>query len=58
MTPELAAVVVHKGIARGLMMGQTRLEADWHVALGHISSEGWRRSAAETKRRLMVAKPV
>ncbi len=40
MSPELVAVVVHKGIVRGLMMGQMRLEADWRVALGHIGSEG------------------
>ena len=43
MAPGAATVVERKVVARGLMMGRTRLEAEWH-ALGHMGFEGWRRS--------------
>jgi hypothetical protein len=43
MAPELATVVERKVVAKGLMMGRTRLKAEWR-ALGHMGFEGWRRS--------------
>jgi hypothetical protein len=38
MTLELATVVGRKGVARGLMMGRTRLKAERRAALGHMGS--------------------
>jgi hypothetical protein len=38
MTPKLATVVGRKGVARGLMIGRTRLKAEWRAALSYIGS--------------------
>src|SRR5258706_15063051 len=47
MTPELATVVDHMRVASGSMRGRMTMEAERHLVLGHISSEGRRWSVAE-----------
>src|SRR5258706_2991544 len=47
MTPEPATVVGHTRVASGLMRGRMTMEAERHLVLGYICSEGRRLSVAE-----------